>query len=56
MGAPEILALIFRAAELAQTLLAENRAATQAELDALWIKADTADAAAVKADDAAQGA
>lgn len=54
MGALEIAALIAKAAELLQTLYTENRAASQAEVDDLYARADTKDAAAVSADDAAQ--
>jgi hypothetical protein len=56
MGALEIMMLAGKAVELAQTLIAENRAASQAEIDALFAAADTRDAAAVAADDAAQRA
>jgi hypothetical protein len=56
MGIAEILALIAKAADLAMTLRAENRAATQAEVDALYAAADAKDDAAVAADDAAQKA
>lgn len=54
MGVLEIMALAAKALELANTLYQENRMATQAEIDALWVLADTKDAAAVAADDAAQ--
>lgn len=56
MGVLEIMALVAKAAELANTLYLENRDATQAEIEALWALADTKDAAAVAADDAAQAA
>jgi hypothetical protein len=56
MGAAELIALLAEGGKLLATIYAENRAATQAEVDALFAAADLKDAAAVAADSAAQKA